>query len=103
MQLDVLIAQLINGEWQEWPLLSDKLFVGAGNYARQIRSLLSGQTYPASVVLRKPDLGAGDVLCYVHLACSAEALGSDGRVRVDFRTPDLGIFVGGVALIGEYV
>ncbi len=103
VQLDVLIAQLINGQWQEWPLLSDKLFVGAGNYARQIRSLLSGQTYPASVVVRKPDLGAGEILCYVHLACSSMALGSDGRVRIDFRAPDLGIFVGGVTLIGQYV
>jgi len=46
VQLDVYIAQQISGQWQQWPLLSDRLFLGLGAYSRQIRSLLSGQTYP---------------------------------------------------------
>jgi hypothetical protein len=103
VKLDVYISQQISGSWQSWPLLSDTLFTGKGNYVRQIRSVLSGQTYPVSVVIRKPDLGAGDVLCYVQVECSALAIGSDGRVGINFSAPDHGIFVGGVALIGTYV
>lgn len=103
VELDVYIAQQVNGEWQQWPLLSDRLFEGKGDYSRQIRSLLSGQTYPTSIIIRKSDLGGGDLLCHLQIACSTRTLGSDGRVRIDFSAPDHGIFVGGVALIGDYV
>ncbi len=103
VQMDVYIAQQINGQWQQWPLLSDKLFVGKGDYTRQIRSLLSGQTYPVSIVILSPDVGGGDLLCHVQVTCSSLAIGSDARVTINFRAPDHGIFVGGVALLGEYV
>jgi hypothetical protein len=105
VQLDVYISQQINGEWHQWTLLSDKLFSGKGetDEVRQIRSLLSGQTYPVSVALRKPEAGGGDVLCHLQLVCSSQAQGSDGRTRIDFRAPDHGIFVGGIALFGDYV
>ncbi len=103
VEMDVYIAQQISGAWQQWPLLSDKLFVGKGEYVRQIRSVLSGQTYPSGIVIRGPNVGGGDLLCHVQVACSSGAAGSDGRVQIDFRAPDHGIFVGGVALLGEYV
>jgi hypothetical protein len=103
VQMDVYIAQQINGAWQQWPLLSDKLFVGKGHYVRQIRSVLSGQTYPSGVVIRGPNVGGGDLLCHVQVVCSSGAIGCDGIVKIDCRAPDYGIFVGGVALIGEYV
>jgi hypothetical protein len=105
LQLDVYISQQINGEWHQWQLLSDKLFSGKGgtDEVRQIRSLLSGQTYPVSIALRKPEAGGGDVLCHLQLVCSSEAQGTDGRSRIDFRAPDHGIFVGGIALFGDYV
>lgn len=102
--LDVHIAQQVNGVWHEWPLLSDKLFSGAGEYVKQIRPLLSGQTYPANIILRKADAGGGALLCHVQVACSARALGADGRVLLDFSTASgLGIFLGGVALLGGFV
>jgi hypothetical protein len=103
VQLDVWVAQLVNGEWQQWPLVSDRLFSGKGDYARQIRSVLSGGPYPSSIVIRKPDAGGGDLVCHLQVVCSALAIGSDGRVKIDYRAPDLGIFVGGVALLGQYV
>ncbi|HKU61135.1 MAG TPA: hypothetical protein VJQ44_07965 [Gemmatimonadales bacterium] len=103
VQLDVWVAQEVNGEYQQWPLVSDRLFTGKGEYARQIRSVLSGGPYPASIVIRKPDAGGGDVVCHLQVACSSLAIGSDGRVKIDYRAPDLGIFVGGVALLGQYV
>jgi len=103
VQLDVWVAQEVNGEYQQWPLVTDRLFTGKGEYARQIRSVLSGGPYPASIVIRKPEAGGGDVVCHLQVACSALAIGSDGRVKIDYRAPDLGIFVGGVALLGQYV
>lgn len=103
VQLDVYLAQQVNGEWQQWPLVSDRLFSGKGDYARQIRSVLSGGPYPASIVVRKPEAGGGDLVCQVQVVCSALAIGSNGRVKIDYRAPDLGIFVGGVALLGQYV
>ena len=103
VQLDVYISQQINGEWHQWPLLSDKLFVGRGDAeARQIRSLLCGQTYPVSIAIRKPEAGGGDLLCHLQIVGSILTLGSDGRARIDFRAAeDHGIFIGGVALIGD--
>ena len=103
VQLDVYVAQQVNGGWQQWPLVSERLFSGRGDYARQIRSVLSGGPYPASIVVRKPEAGGGDLVCHLQVVCSALAIGSDGRVKIDYRAPDLGIFVGGVALLGQYV
>ena len=103
VKLDVYLAQQVNGEWQYWPLVSDQLFSGKGDYTRQIRSVLSGGPYPASIVLRKPDAGGGNVVCHLQVVCSALAIGSNGRVKIDYRAPDLGIFVGGVALLGQDV
>lgn len=103
VQLDVYVAQQVNGEWQQWPLVSERLFSGRGDYARQIRSVLSGGPYPASIVVRKPEAGGGDLVCHLQVVCSAQAIGSDGRVKIDYRAPDLGIFVGGVALLGQDV
>ena len=34
---------------------------------------------------------------------SAEACGSDGRNAIDFKQRDLGIFVGGVSLLGTFI
>jgi hypothetical protein len=103
VQLDVYVSQQVNGEWQQWPLVSERLFSGRGDYARQIRSVLSGGTYPASIVVRKREAGGGDLVCHVQVVCSALALGSNGRTKIDYRAPDLGIFVGGVALLGQNV
>lgn len=102
IDMDVWIAQQVNGEWQQWPLLHDRLFEGKGDYARQIRLVLSGQTYPAAIVIRKPDVGGGDLLCHLQLVCSTDTIGTDGRSSFDFRA-EHGIFVGGVALRGDFV
>jgi hypothetical protein len=103
IDMDLYIAQQVNGEWQQWPLLSDRPFVGQGDYVKQIRLVLSGQTYSAAIVIRKPDAGGGDLLCHLQLVCSADTIGTDGRVGIDFRAPDHGIFVGGIALLGGFV
>jgi hypothetical protein len=103
VQMDVSIGQYVNGEWHQWPLTTDQLFLGNGDYVRPIRSVLSGETYPAALVIRKPEAGGGDVYCHVQVVCSALAIGSDGRVAIDYRAPDLGIFVGGVSLMGMSV
>lgn len=104
VQLDVHIAQQVNGVWHEWPLVSDTLFGGKGDYVTQIRVLLSGQTYPRDLALRKADVGGGEILCHLQVACSILPIGREGRVSVDFGATDAhGIFVGGVALIGGFV
>jgi hypothetical protein len=103
IDMTLYIAQLVNGDWQQWPLLSDRVFIGNGEYVKQIRLLLSGQTYPAAIVIRNPNVGGGDILCHMQLVCSAEGIGTDGRIGIDFRAPDHGIFVGGVTLLGEFV
>ena len=103
IDLSVFLSQLVNGQWQSWPLLSDRLFAGTLDYVRQIRLVLSGQTYPVSIAIRKPDAGGGTLLCYLQLVCSAITMGTDGRVSIDFRAPDHGIFVGGVALLGDFI
>jgi len=82
--LDAYIAQLLDGEWHMWPLLSDTLFAGHGDYVQQIRLLLSGQTYSANLAIRGSDVGGGDLLCFVEVACSVQAEGTDGRVSIDF-------------------
>jgi hypothetical protein len=100
--LEVYIAQKIGGEWQLWLLVSDTLFVGHGEYVTQIRSLLSGQTYPKNFFIRGTDVDGGEVLCLVQIACSALPIGNHARVRLDFGVADgHGIFLGGVALIGS--
>lgn len=68
-----------------------------------IRLLLSGQIYPAAIVIRKPNVGGGDLLCHLQVVCPADTIGTDGRVGIDFRAPDHGIFVGGVSLLGDFV
>jgi hypothetical protein len=103
IDLSVYLSQLVNGQWQSWPLLSDRLFAGTLDYVRQIRLVLSGQTYPVSIAIRKPDAGGGTLLCYLQLVCSAITMGTDGRVSIDFRAPDHGIFVGGIALLGDFI
>jgi hypothetical protein len=103
IQMDVYIAQQVNGEWHQWPLVSDRLFVGQGEYVRQIRPLLSGQTYPAAIMIRPPAGGGGEVLCHLQLVCSADTIGTDGQVGLNFRAPEHGIFVGGIALLGGFV
>ena len=99
--LDAYIAQLLDGEWHMWPLLSDTLFAGHGDYVQQIRLLLSNQTYSVNLAIRGADVGGGDLLCFVEVGCSVQAEGTDGRVSIDFSAGDSrGIFVGGVALLG---
>jgi hypothetical protein len=102
IEMDVWIAQQVYGEWQQWPLLSDRLFGEAGEYAKQVRLVLSGQTYPSAIVIRNPDVGGGDLLCQMQIVCSAESCGTDGRSLLDFRA-EHGMFVGGVALLGDFV
>jgi hypothetical protein len=102
VDMDLYIAQQVNGEWQQWPLLSDRLFEGSGEYVRQIRLVLSGQTYPVGIALRKPDVGGGDILCHLQLSCSADTIGTDGRSQLDF-SGEHGFFIGGVALLGNFV
>ena len=102
--VDVLFSQLVEGEWQTWPLVSDRVFSGKDEYVRQIRALLSGQTYPANVIIRKPEVGGGELLCYLLVTTQTRAIGTDGRVRLDFGQFNVhGIFIGGVALIGSFV
>ena len=103
IDMDVLISQQVNGGWQPWPLLSDRVFIGNGDYSKQIRLVLSGQTYPAAIVIRDPNAGGGNILCHMQLTCSADTIGTDGRVGIDFRAPDLGVFVGGITLLGDFV
>jgi hypothetical protein len=103
IDMDLVISQQVNGAWQQWPMVSDRLFEGMGDYARQIRLVLSGQTYSAAIVIRNPNVGGGNVLCHLQIASSAFTIGNDGRVEIDFRAPDLGMFVGGIALLGDFV
>ena len=103
IDMHVSIAQLVDGAWQHLPLLSDRLFAGQGEYARQVRLVLSAQTYPATFAVRKPDGGGGQLMCQLELVCSAQACGSDGRNAIDFRQRDLGIFLGGVSLLGTFI
>lgn len=103
IELDVYIAQHVDGQWQEWPLVADPLFKGNGEYVRQVRPILSGQTYPANILLRGLSAAGGDLLCHLQLACSTEAISNGGRAGIDFATGVLGVFVGGVALLGESV
>jgi hypothetical protein len=102
VKLDVLLAQEFSGDWQYWPLVSESLFLGRGNVdPRQIRAVLSGQTFPMNVFIRGSDIGGGDLLCQVHVSCSAKAYGTNSHWRLDFSAEaGLGMFVGGVALIG---
>jgi hypothetical protein len=80
IDMALYIAQQINGQWQQWPLWSDRLFIGQGNYVKSIRLLLSGQTYPAAIVIRKAEIGGGDILCHLQVVCSAGMIGNDARV-----------------------
>jgi hypothetical protein len=99
--LDAYIAQLLDGEWHMWPLLSNTLFAGHGDYVQQIRLLQSNQTYSVNLAIRGADVGGGDLLCFVEVGCSVQAEGTDGRVSIDFSAGDSrGMFVGGVALLG---
>jgi hypothetical protein len=102
IDMDVWIAQQVYGRWAQWPLLSDRLFEGAGDYAKQIQLVLSGQTYPSAIVILKPDDGGGDILCHMQIVCSTNTIGTDGRSLLDFRA-EHGMFVGGVALLGDFV
>jgi hypothetical protein len=101
IDMDVWIAQQVNGEWQQWPLLHDRLFEGKAIMQGRF-AVLSGQTYPATIVIRKPHVGGGDLLCHLQLVCSTDTIGTDGRSSFDFRA-EHGIFVGGVALLGDVV
>jgi hypothetical protein len=103
IDMSLFIAQQVNGQWQQWPLVSDRLFAGQGEYVKQIRLTLSGQTYPANIVIRKPDVGGGDLLCHLQIVCSAGACGADARSGIDFRHAELGMFVGGVSLLGDFI
>ena len=101
VHLDVYLSQLVNGEWQAWPLVSERLFSGQGGYSRELRAVLSGQTYPQHIFLRSPSVGGGEILCYVSVTCSVQPIGMDGRVRLDFGATNAhGIYLGGVALLG---
>jgi hypothetical protein len=104
VQLDVLVSQLVNGVWQQWPVVSDRLFSGKGEYDRQVRAILYGQTYPVNLLIRKAEVGGGDLLCFVHVACKTEGAGTDGRTLLDCGHVNAqGIFLGGVELIGSFV
>lgn len=101
VQLDVYLSQLVDGAWQEWPLVSDRLFSGKGEYSRELRALLSAQTYPANLFLRNTSAGGGEILCYVAVTSSIQSIGEGAHVTLDFGGADgRGIFIGGVALLG---
>lgn len=102
VHLDVQVGQQVDNEWHTWPLISEQLFNAYGDYVRQIRLVLSAQTFPSSLRIRTAAAGGGPLLCFVQLSCSAWPAGTHGHVKLDFRAPDLGIFLGGVALIGKY-
>ena len=94
VKLDVYLAQGLGGEWQHWPLVSESLFSGRGNVdPKQIRSVLSGQTFPMNLFIQGADIGGGELLCLVHVTCSARAIGSYARARLDFAAAGLGMFV----------
>jgi hypothetical protein len=103
VQLDVFLGQQVGAESSILPLVSETLFAGHGGGARQIRSILSAETYKFNFFAQGADIGGGDLVCLVQVSCSALAIGSHAKVRLDFSTAqELGIFVGGVALIGIY-
>lgn len=103
VKLDVYLGQQVGSDSPILPLVSEELFAGHGGGARQVRSVLSGQTYPFNFFVRGADIGGGDLVCLVQVSCSALAIGSHAKVRLDFSAASgLGIFVGGVALIGTY-
>ncbi|MGQ0575788.1 MAG: hypothetical protein ACT4RN_16530 [Pseudonocardia sp.] len=103
IQLDVSIAQHVAGEWHPWPLVSHRLFSGRGDYVEVIRALLSATVHPAGVLLRGPAAGGGTLLCHVQVQCHAYGNGADARTRIDLSGPDHGIYVAGVALVGDAV
>jgi hypothetical protein len=103
--LSVAITQEIGGEAQTWPLLDEELFRARGNVnSTQIRSALSGQTYPHNFFVRGANTGGGALHCMVQISCSTMAIGSGASVLLDFgAAAGHGIFVGGVALLGSFL
>ena len=102
VKLDVVIGQTIDNHEYSWPLMSVPLFEAHGNVdGRQIRVLLSGETFPFNFHVLGTDRGGGDLFCLVQVRCSTQTTGTDARALLDFGAADgHGIFVGGVALIG---
>ena len=99
----VNLAQRVGDSWAIWPLVSDTPFRALGEHAEQVRLVLPGQTYPTNFRLRSPTGNGGELVCFVQLTCRTDGSGfHSGRARLSFAAPDLGIFVGGVALIGGY-
>jgi hypothetical protein len=100
--LDLYITQQTADGWQYWPLVSEKVFQLAGDYAAQVRIALSGNPYPGGIVIRNAASGGGPILCLVQVACSTTSTGEYGHTRLDFRKANgLGVFMGGVALLGQ--
>jgi hypothetical protein len=100
--LKVVIGQIIDNHGYSWPLVSLPLFTAYGNVdGRQIRVLLSSETFPFNFHVLGTDRAGGDLFCVVTVICDTQPVGTGARHRLDFGAADgHGIFVGGVALIG---
>lgn len=101
--LKVFIAQWVNKELHFWPLVTSTLFSRAGSYTTPVELLVSGETYPTNIILRSREAGGGEVVCILQLVCKSIAVGSNARAQLDFTRPDLGMWIWGVDLMGDYL
>jgi|SRR5215207_2369461 len=104
VELTVVLGQQVGGAAQLSPVASGEIFSAHGNVdPRQVRAVLSGQTYPTNLLVSGANVGGGTLHCLVQVTCTTVTIGSGARVRLDFGADHShGIFVGGVALLGAY-
>jgi hypothetical protein len=77
------------------------LYTRNGDYANTISFDIGADRFPCDIYLRGPSSGGKRIQCVVTLETEAQAMGSDGRVSVDFATDPFGIQLGCICLIGE--
>lgn len=98
-----VVRGVVQGPWSSVNLTDRELFGRRGEYADEILIDISADRFPCDMLFRGPAAGGGEVWCYVTLRTRAEAMGSDGRVRLDFETSPHRLELNCVSLIGEYV
>lgn len=98
-----VVRGVVHGPWSPAGLTDYELFGHRGEFAQDILFDIGADSFPCDLLLRGPDAGGGEVWCYVHLRTRAEAMGTDGRVRLDFETSPHNVELHCVSLIGEYV
>jgi hypothetical protein len=103
IDMAVSIAQQVNGVWSHWPIRTERLFEGHGDYVKPINILLPARPFPYASFLHSSERGGGSILIHLQLVFSAKTIGSWATVAIDFRKPNYGIFIGGILLQGHFV